>query len=67
MKNPSAFPHDKESGIWCQGMTLLDYFAGQALMGRTGRTYWMRPEEMAKQCYDFAEGMIKEREKRGVE
>ena len=27
----AAYPHDQNSGQWCQGMTLRQWYAGQAL------------------------------------
>jgi hypothetical protein len=47
-------------------MTLLDYFAGQALKGYiTKATYNIHSSnDIAKFCYDDAEAMLKEREKR---
>ncbi len=84
MKNPQAFPKPslKQSGEvstsnWLsyeesgeEGMTLLDYFAGQTLIGTlssdTKDESWGRIEndKMSKYCYDIAEAMLKEREKR---
>ena len=72
LKNPIAFPCGDSSGFPPQpGMTLLDYFAGQALMG-----LWASPncptrdspseasEDCAGYCYRQAEAMLAEREKR---
>ena len=28
-----AYPHDQNSGKWCPGMTLRQWYAGQALAG----------------------------------
>lgn len=52
-----AFPTN--GGVTYKGMTLLDYFAGQALSQMKGE-----PTDSARRCYDHAEAMIKEREKR---
>ena len=52
-----AFP---EVGI-SRGMTLRDYFAGQALC-----EYWdveLDDERVAEKCYGIADAMIKERGK----
>ena len=51
--SPYILPED-------QGMTLLDYFAGQAMQLYTITDY----EDAAKLCYSRAAAMIKEREKR---
>tara|TARA_R110000868_G_scaffold370740_1_gene634230 strand:- start:261 stop:449 length:189 start_codon:yes stop_codon:yes gene_type:complete len=53
-----AFPTN--GGVTYKGMTLLDYFAGQAMQLYTITDY----EDAAKLCYSRAEAMIKEREKR---
>lgn len=56
-----AFPHwDGPTGKVFNGMTLLDYFAGQAMQLYTITDY----EDAAKLCYSRAAAMIKEREKR---
>jgi len=49
-----------------EGMTLLDYFAGQALAGASGQYKKMdwNPEDMADWCYRVARLMIHEREHR---
>ena len=53
-----AFPTN--GGVTYKGMTMLDYFAGEAM-----QLYPMLHDEAAaKCCYDRAEAMIKEREKR---
>ena len=83
MKNPQAFPRvdgliDRHQGgrtydvISTDGMTLLDYFAGQALKNviELIRLYdsknitRFKAEDVAKYSYDCAEAMLKEREKR---
>ena len=75
-KNPQAFPFLIPKTEFMPaghqpGMTLLDYFAGQALMG-----LWASPncptrdspseasEDCAGYCYRQAEAMLAEREKR---
>jgi hypothetical protein len=65
MKNPQAFPPDEFRGIQideCSTKILRDWFAGQVLSGYTEVT--ISYEEWAKECYDMAEAMLKEREKR---
>jgi hypothetical protein len=61
--NPPAFPNDAriQLGDDYQGMTLRDYFAGQALVAgvENGHTY----EIMASRCYEIADAMIAERAK----
>ena len=49
-----------QSTGYSEGMTLLDYFAGQAMPLCTNTDY----EDAAKLCYSRAAAMIKEREKR---
>lgn len=49
---------------------IVDSFAGQVLQGMTAGFYSMdhahgwKPEDIAKECYDIAEAMYKERSKR---
>lgn len=47
-----------------EGMTLLDYFAGQVLIGRTHTNDPEFRKETVKYCYDIAEAMLKEKAKR---
>jgi len=69
MKNPQAFPlsgsyedeHPDIIVLLQEGMTLLDYFAGQALIGE-GTV--VNNEKTASRCYGVAEAMLKERERR---
>ena len=70
MKNPQAFPklnaEEQCSGeflaIQEKGMTLLDYFAGQALSSMDWEEF--SNKDLAKEVYDVAEAMLKERERR---
>ena len=46
------------------GMTLRDYFAGQALAGRNARdSIYATWKHMAMDCYEIADAMLDEREK----
>jgi hypothetical protein len=68
MNNPPAFPlhnHGVQTlGLHVTGMTLRDYFAGQALasinlgIGVTDEFYF----RTAKHCYALADAMLKARE-----
>jgi hypothetical protein len=75
LPNPPAFPllcqHGKES---YEGLTLRDYFAGQALNGllsdmETRRSISIKAkvlgishcDEAAQLCYDYADAMLKAR------
>ena len=74
--NPQAFPFQvqvvaqygnrvrKEFVEFDGGMALLDYFAGQALSTFTERND--SDHVTAEWCYDMAESMLKEREKREI-
>ena len=68
----SAFPwtetHPAHGTRGEMGMTLLDWFAGQALAGLLSDETIERctPEGYAKSAYDYAEAMIEERKKRNV-
>ena len=56
LRNESAFQG---------GMTLLDYFAGQALSGfMANTTVDMHPKDMAECCYNTAAAMIAEKRRR---
>lgn len=62
--NPQAFPvapilPDIREGS--DGMTLLDYFAGQALASFSAKR---EPEIDALKAYDIAEAMLAERQRR---
>lgn len=71
--NPPAFPELRYSkpGITVlnnSGMTLRDWFAGQALIGRLSRAYFQVDakgfeEKLAKQCSAIADAMLAERAK----
>lgn len=52
-----------ENTTYYFGMTLLDYFAGQAMLFYASQDY-VGYEEAAERSYDRAEAMLKEREKR---
>jgi len=56
-----AFPTN--GGVTYKGMTMLDYFAGQAMLFYASQDY-VGYEEAAERSYDRAEAMLKEREKR---
>lgn len=71
--NPPAFPHDKivpeqaYSSLVIPahpGMTMRDWFAGQALAGTmaSGRCISNAPEWVPGYCYDVADAMLAERE-----
>lgn len=69
--NPPAFPipnhvgprGDYEYGF--QGMSLLDYFAGQYLNGMSANPECSgKPDLYASEAYKFADAMLIERERR---
>jgi len=53
-------------GYTCGGMTLRDYFAGQALAGMCYKADWYDGEEnvLARWAYDIADAMLAERERK---
>ena len=61
-----AFPvPNMEQYAGFNGMTLRDYFAGQALAGFTSGTFWCDlgdVNECANACYEQADAMIAARE-----
>ena len=66
MKNIQAFPSLGNIGYnsdWQteDGMTLRDYFAGQAIMGLSAVIDW--PENIAQSAYKIADAMMQERDK----
>lgn len=64
IENPPAFPNDIE--IPHPGMTLRDWFAGQALAGMMGNESTpfsadvaeVEPRQIAEACYDLADAML---------
>ena len=67
--NPPAFPvPDMEREVWQTGMTLRDWFAGQALAGLLSQpdfdSHHDDAEDMARDLYEMADAMLAEREKR---
>jgi hypothetical protein len=64
--NPPAFPRPRESGanwssLGAPGMTLRDYFAGQALTGRIsfcGLPPSPHAGVVAATCYEIADAML---------
>ena len=62
------FKHFETVDIKHQGMTLLDYFAGQALKNFTveysNNSFTIEMKNNAQHCYNIAEAMLEEREKR---
>lgn len=73
MKNPHIFPQDtliqenKATGeqkfILKGGMTLLDYFAGQAMQALLSGTTRPAYDTAVKHSYAIAQSMLEEREK----
>lgn len=63
--NSSAFPvvDDIGRGLECadRGMTLRDWFAGQALAGSLASGLPIEPDQRARICYMFADAMMKAR------
>ena len=74
MTSPSdqpAFPsHGSMGEVAHQGMTLRDYFAGQALAGNLEQgiqddmaiSWWHEPSKIAKRAYAIADAMLKARD-----
>jgi len=56
---PMAVPQDWDS--YQDGMTLRDYFAGQALAGRLADGTDRRKQDVAEQAYAFADAMLEAR------
>ncbi len=56
-----AFPQPGATQRKSGGMSLRDWFAGQALMGVLANRGHSTPEWLAKTSYEVADAMIKER------
>ena len=50
------------AGTGFQGMTLRDYFAAKALQAHITNNLNLRPEDVAKWAYKYADAMLAERE-----
>ena len=61
-KNPTAFPLKHADDKFNPGMTLRDYFAGQALTGIMAKEN-SRNIDIAKLSYEIAEKLLIERQK----
>lgn len=66
MKRIHAFPERTDEGYDKDGMTLRDWFAGQALAGMAD--YAIKDDDMAwsdlaRNCYRVADAMLSERDK----
>lgn len=58
LKNPLAFPGETPTRIE-QGVSLRDYFAGQALMGLVCES--LKSSLAAQEAYEYADAMLEER------
>jgi hypothetical protein len=56
---PTVFPKDWDS--FEDGMTLRDYFAGQALIGRLADGTDRRKRDVAEEAYAYADAMLEAR------
>ena len=61
-ENPNAFPTN-DITPYHPGMTLRDWFAGQALTGLTASDNWGSVMSMARYAYELADAMLAERAK----
>lgn len=57
-----AFPNNDQNGCAFAGMTLRDWFAGQALAGILDRTYGIPVSIIAERSYQMADAMLAARE-----
>jgi hypothetical protein len=63
----AAFPVNVYEGRTIDGMTLRDYFAGQALANLAVKvepnenSFRWTEDELAEECYDIADAMLKAR------
>jgi len=66
MLDDKVFPQTNKMGEVLKtegGMSLRDYFAGQALQGRLSASFHSNAEGHAKSSYEIADAMMKERAK----
>jgi hypothetical protein len=61
--NPPAFPTRYADDPLTQGMTLRDWFAGQALAGIMAQSSQALLTADARFCYEMADAMLAERAK----
>ena len=67
---PQTYGEWADGSPWFEGMTLRDYFAGQALAGGLEQgveddmhcSWWHDPTKIAKRAYAVADAMLKARE-----
>lgn len=70
-KDVPAFPVTAGQQVYATGMSLRDWFAGQALAGLAsnctadGLSTWL-PDSIARRAYDYADAMLAAREKGGA-
>lgn len=68
---PAAWGNHEQGGDYVHGMSLRDWFAGQALAGLAsnctdaGLSTWL-PDSIAVRAYDYADAMIDARAKGGA-
>jgi hypothetical protein len=60
-----AFPCNDQNGCSFAGMTLRDWFAGQALAGMLDRTYGIPVSIIAERSYQMADAMLSARNGKG--
>jgi hypothetical protein len=60
-----AFPCNDQNGCAFAGMTLRDWFAGQALAGMLDRTYGIPVSIIAERSYQMADAMLSARNGKG--
>ncbi len=63
--NPALADEDFMPPFDARGMTLRDYFAGQALAGMSSFKFeeYAKPDHLSEQVYRIADAMIRERNK----
>ncbi len=63
IENPPAFPMGDPTHGGYDGMTLRDYFAGQALAGLAHVDPWVGEIAKAQMAYEIADAMLTARQK----
>ena len=55
---PAAWGNPEQGGDYVPGMSLRDWFAGQAVRARWGNGHAMMPEDAAQMAYQLADAML---------
>jgi len=60
--NRPAFPNNKDTSEWREGITIRDYFAAKVITGLAHNVSAGSQSELAKRAYEIADAMLNQRE-----